>query len=886
MKLRTIYDKQLEYRLNYIFQLAALIALVLAGNNTYAQKPDIPTIIERARTLINKGEAATAINVADSALQLAIQQKDNKSRINAMRIKGKGLFAADKKKEAAELYFEALRFCTSPADDKETAMLYREIGYTYFSQGHPREAKEYYKKEIAIKISVYGRDSIGEQLINLAVMHDQLKEKDSAFMVLKEVDAILTRNDNLKLRGYYYLNLGALLESVKKLDSAEYFYRRAYDVWHQIGNESQIYKATFNIGYVAEEKGNYAEAIKYYKLCEESAKKFGFQTEIAHVYGTMAEAYASLKDYKNAYTYLYKYAILNDSLSKGEFNNYVVKLDKQFQTDKNRETIQQQKIKLQDANLEVQKQQNKALLIIVILIGVVLIAVIVIGYTTFKGRVQRQVEAAKQQFFANVVHEIRTPLSMIQGPIKVLQGQVNDPAQLYQLDMAERNTTRLNELVNQMLDISKVDAGKYQLNESVGNIDQFLEDITRQYQVLATEKGVILLKQAETNTGNILFDKDALEKTIGNLVSNAIKYTAAGGTVGLDVAAEQAGAGLNFTFTVWDTGKGIPKDEQQKIFNRFFRSKEQVDAGTKGIGIGLSLVSDLVQLMNGTINVESEPGKGAVFTVQIPLRPAETTVAGNSADTAGHTILLVEDDADILAFNKILLTEKGYHVRTAANGIDAIAALKDELPDIIITDLMMPGKDGLAVIKEVRSNPLTDHIPVIILSAKASAQSKMEGVTEGAQVYLSKPFQPEELVGMVRNQLSIIERQKTRYRENTEQQNIPIEERFSGDDPFTRKCYAVIQEHLDDAQLSVEKLAELMNINRSHFQRKIKALTGYSPSELIKTIRLEKAKELLQKKEGNITEVAYATGFTSQSYFTKCFSDHFGYPPSQEVKKI
>ncbi len=244
-------------------------------------------------------------------------------------------------------------------------------------------------------------------------------------------------------------------------------------------------------------------------------------------------------------------------------------------------------------------------------------------------------------------------------------------------------------------------------------------------------------------------------------------------------------------------------------------------------------------------------------------------------------ILIVEDDKDILQFNRSLMEEEGYSVVTAQNGNEAIVALSNALPDLVVTDLMMPGKDGLELLKEIRANVLTAHIPVIILSAKASVQARTEGLAEGAQAYLPKPFSPAELKGLVRNQLQLLHSQKERYKADTTSDNKNVEERFSGTDPFTQKCYATIQEHLDDPQLSVEKLAELMTINRSHFQRKIKTLTGYSPSELIKTIRLEKALEILLKKEANITETAYATGFTSQSYFTKCFSEHFGYPPSQ-----
>ncbi|MCW3121300.1 MAG: hypothetical protein JWQ38_792 [Flavipsychrobacter sp.] len=863
-----------------VYLLVAMVLCLLAAEPAQARQQEVSRMLDRAMVLIDSGVAEQGLPLADSALKLAKQQDDHQLIIQGMSTKGKALLYVSRNKEAVDLYFEALALCKPPSDNRLIANLYKEIGYTYFRQAHYREAKSYYQKELALRRVVMGNDSVGACLINIAVMHQDLKEFDSARIVFNEVAAILARKDQVKLRGFYYLNRGSMLELTGNLDSATYYYQCAHDVWKSLGNQSEIYKATFNLGYIAEEKKDYLQALKYYHLSEEAARKYGLQKDIAHVYGTMAEAYAAINDYKNGYLNLYKYVELTDSLSKSEFNSYVVKLDKQFQAEKNKEIIQAQQLKIETDNVAIQKGRNTTLLIIIILIAVLLISVVAFVYFTFQKRVQKEVEAAKEKFFANVVHEIRTPLSMIQGPIKVLQSKVTDPELHYQLDMAERNTERLGALINQMLDISKIEADKYALKESVGNISAFMVDVTGQYLPQAQEKGLNLSQQIEATSGNVYFDKDAIEKITGNLLGNAIKYTPSGGTIGIETAIARDAGNLKMTITVWDTGAGISKEEQPKIFSRFFRAREQ--EGIKGTGIGLSLVKDLVTLMHGTIDVDSDPGKGSVFTVVLTLRQAEQVVAG-SDELAGDVVLLVEDDSDILDFNKTLLAEKGYQVLTARNGDEALVIIKEQLPDLVVTDLMMPGKDGLALIKDLRVNPLTGHIPVIILSAKASGQAKVDGAECGAQVYLSKPFQPDELVALVKNQLQVLEQQRAYYQQQSKKEDAPVADRFAGTDPFTQKCYDVINKHLDDTQLSVGKLAELMNINRSHFQRKIKALTGYSPSELIRNIRLEKAREMLLKKEGNITEIAYSTGFTSQSYFTKCFSDHFGYPPSHEV---
>ena len=827
-------------------------------------------MLEKAKEQLNLKNPDSALLLAEEVLKMA-DKDDNDGIIKALGIKAKAFFQKDKYNQSVTILFDALRRCKDPRDNKHIAYLYGELGYVYYAQKHYAESKSYYYRQIDLLRKLYGTDSLADALINLATMHQGLKEFDSARVALDEAGNIITHNGNLKQQGYYYLNRGSMLLSTNEPDSAEYYYRKAYEAWNAIGYESQIYKTTFNLGYLAEQKKDFRKAIDYYHLTENAVKKFGLRSEIAHVYGTMAEAYAAINQYDSAYNYLYQYVVISDSITHDEFNTTLAKLDKQYQSEKNKETIHEQQ-------LELEQQHDKIFLIITLLIIVLLAGVVLFGYLTFRRSVQQQVDDAKGRFFANVVHEIRTPLSMIKAPVKLLQEKTTDADTLYQLDIADRNITRLNDLVNQMLAISKIDATQYILKESLGDPAIFINTIADGYKLQAMEKQILMHYTVETPACNVLFDKDGLEKITANLLSNAIKYTPAGGNIGVELSKN----GTNWTLTVWDTGTGIDKSDHEKIFSRFYRAQRHEADGSNGTGIGLSLVKELVLLMNGSIKVESEVGKGAVFTVSLPLNePENNTLPAFSVDENAPVILVVEDDDEIRDYNKVLLQSNGYNVMTARNGNEATTLLQDELPDLIITDLMMPEKDGITLIKEIRNNEATDHIPIIVLSARSSAQAKIEGISGGAQVYLDKPFIPAELIALVKNQLQVLQKQKENLQQSATAIDKTIEERFEQTDPFTRKCYAIIREHLDDAQLSVEMLAGLMNINRSHFQRKIKTLTGYSPSELIKTIRLETALKMLLNKERNITETAYATGFTSQSYFTKCFSEHFGYPPSQ-----
>jgi DNA-binding response OmpR family regulator/two-component sensor histidine kinase len=450
------------------------------------------------------------------------------------------------------------------------------------------------------------------------------------------------------------------------------------------------------------------------------------------------------------------------------------------------------------------------------------------------------------------------------------------------LNIAEKNAGRLNELITQMLSISKIDAATYQLNENYGDLDIYLSDLSLQYAEQAKQTGLNFSTQIDCLSDLTLFDKDALDKILGNLLSNAIKYTASGGSVGIEATCTTAQEGVIAKISVWDNGLGISKNDQAKIFDRFYRSADQHRGNIKGVGIGLSLAMELVKLMNGKIDVMSEPGNGSVFTVTLPLK-LKPTVTNTEAPTAiDKCILIVEDDADILDFNRRLLQEQGFEVTTAVNGEEALKAVAQKLPDLIITDLMMPIKDGFALLADIRADDITKEIPVVILSSKSAAGSRITALEGGAQVYLPKPFLPDELVATVKSQLLVSQR-RTEPTGETAEVKLSLEEQIQKADPFAKKCYAIVQEHINDSELTVEFLADRMHVNRSHFQRKLKASAGYSPNELIRAVRLEKAHAMLQAREGNISEIAYSTGFTSPSYFGKCYTDYFGHPPSKHA---
>lgn len=878
--------------LTYLLVITIVIFPVLA----HAGSPvDTATsLVSKARIYSNLRNGDSSLHYAQLALADGKKRKDTALIVRSMALIGKANFYLKKTTDAANTYFDALKIARPGKDDDQIAFIYGEIGFVYFNTQHYKEAKEYYYKSLAIRKQLGQKKDIVSALINISVMSRQANDKGEAYTALRQAGNILATINDSALAGFFYNNLGVYHEYARQLDSARYYYLKAYDIWKAVNKVSEIYRTTFNIGYLAVERGNHKEALQYFKLAQSSAERYGSGTDIAHVYGTMAESFAATGSYKEAYQYLYKYAMLKDSLATGSFNGQLAELDKKYQTEKNKELIQEQQLKLKTANLQIQKQRSTILLVLLILVVAVAAAIIIFISYTFKRRLSDRVEEAKTRFFDNVVHEIRTPLSMIQAPISLLQSKIADPDLQQQLQLANRNIIRLNELVTQMLDVSKIDSATYKLNERLGDAAAIIQDITTAYQDTARQQAVTLTCHTQGATGLTYIDADALEKIMGNLLSNAFKFTPHGGKVEVALHCQPS----LLTIQVSDSGPGIPNSDMPHIFNRFYRVEQHEKAGIKGVGIGLSLVKELVTLMSGTISVANQPTGGAIFTVALPLRqpqtqPAFTPVvdippASNSVDAAQadsnpdlKVILLVEDDKDILDFNANLLTQNGYHVLTATRVAQAEAILAKELPDLIITDLMMPDRDGMELVKSVRASASTNHIPIVVLSARRTAAIRVGTIDQGAQVYLPKPFMPDELLSTIKSQLAIIDNVRHKYQQQAAQPDTPVAEKFASTDPFTQRFFDLVQQHLDDAQLSVEKMADMMHMNRSHFQRKLKTLTGFSPSELIRSIRLEKALEMLRSKAGNVTEIAYATGFTSQSYFSKCFTEHFGYPPSQ-----
>lgn len=522
----------------------------------------------------------------------------------------------------------------------------------------------------------------------------------------------------------------------------------------------------------------------------------------------------------------------------------------------------------------------------------------------------QEIDQLKSRFYTNISHEFRTPLTLILGPVEKLlyQSESNTVKPLYQL--IQRNAQRLLTLVNQLLDLSKLETG-LKIEARKGDIVRFLDTVFLSFNQLAEIHKISYSVKLPSTPAMANFDADKLEKIATNLLTNAFKFTPEGGSVSASAWLESMDAHsgpVQLKIEVTDTGVGIPADQLYLIFNRFYQANN-TNGQSEGMGIGLALSRELTELLGGRISVSSAEGKGSTFTVFLPLHleteaspdfspfsrpgtpPAEVSLAevreeegGISSDNQEKevpTLLVIEDNPEVRQFICQQLPT-GYHLLEAGNGKEGIERAIAHIPDLIVCDIMMPDIDGMEVCRQLKSNELTCHIPVILLTARAGTDDRLAGLTHGADDYITKPFRMAELVVRIKN---LIEQRKLlRKRFGKEMvlqpKGTPV---TSTDEKFLRRVLAIVEEHIADESFGVEIFAREAAMSRAQLYRKLHALTGQSPGEFIKAIRMKRAACLLLQQYGNISEVAFATGYSDPSYFTKCFREEFGKSPSEYV---
>jgi signal transduction histidine kinase/DNA-binding response OmpR family regulator len=550
----------------------------------------------------------------------------------------------------------------------------------------------------------------------------------------------------------------------------------------------------------------------------------------------------------------------------------------------------------------------------------------------------KEMDQVKSRFFANISHEFRTPLTLILSPLDKMLLDSRDKEQKKELRVMRRNSQRLLTLINQLLDLSRFDSGKMELQAACQNIIPFLKGTLASFHMVAVENQLELEFHCEEEEISLYFDAPKMEEVMYNLLINAIKFTPNGGkiTVSVTVGKDQQDKEkerVDFVYiSIRDTGPGISQEQLAHIFDRFYQAEGLKGRGHKGTGIGLALTKEIVLLHHGKIDVHSREGQGTEFVIQLPmgrdhLKPGE--IVSTSEDAAGkgkckeieilhvtkgleeeeeednrdtgevepvgkvetdlhenemslqekNVILVVEDESEVRQYIRTSI-EASYAVVEAENGKEGIAKAKEIIPDLIVSDIMMPEIDGYELCRVLKKDINTSHIPVVLLTAKASEESIIQGLETGADDYITKPFNTKMLLNRIKNLIEL--RRQLQLKIQRKKMLLPTEISVSSpDEKFLKEFQGIIEKNLSDPDFNVDELSQKLIMGRSTLYRKIQALTGETPNQFILSYRLERGAQLLKENFGNVTEVAFAVGFSSAPYFSKLFKEKFHQTPSE-----
>ena len=510
----------------------------------------------------------------------------------------------------------------------------------------------------------------------------------------------------------------------------------------------------------------------------------------------------------------------------------------------------------------------------------------------------------KNQFFSNISHELRTPLTLILGPSSdLLESGAMPPHQKNKLTFINNNAKRLLRLINQLLDLSKLEAGKLELRASQQNIVKLVIAITESFSSMATAREIHLECVPKVKEIHVFYDADKLEKVLINLLSNAMKFTKPKGSVFVSVNKTDN----TCVISVKDTGIGINNEQLPYVFDRFYQADNTESREHEGTGIGLSLSKELIELHGGSITVTSEPQVGSTFEISLPLGKAhlqehqlaklnvpKIRTVEEVMEPIAHLdisdeefgekklVLLVEDNMEMRNYIKSHLDQE-FGILEAENGLEGLQMAKEHVPDLIISDVMMPKMDGTQLCKSVKEDDITSHIPIVLLTAKASEEDRIQGLRIEADAYLAKPFNKVELKAVIQNLIANRKKLQKRFANTTliSPKEIAV---TSMEQQFLEKLVEEIEENIGDESFGVEQLADTINLSRSQLHRKMISITNQTPSLFIRKYRLERAKNLLEQGAGRVSDIAFQVGFSSPSYFTKYFVEEFGKTPKNAAK--
>jgi signal transduction histidine kinase/DNA-binding response OmpR family regulator len=802
---------------------------------------------------------------------------------------------------------------------------YRLLGTCYF-EFDPKLSEHY--SNVSLSLAKANNDSIFlvKAYLDLGVLKESSNDYVNSISYLDSALLIASNNHQLfispvikirKLITSFNLMKNGKNKFTLEDEIASFYLNAILSVIEQAKVQKNHYALAIAFRFLGEvyvQVGRYYDAERSVNQSLRMAESLHLKEVVRKGYQTMATIKLNQKDFRNAYDYQEKFHSLNDSILNERKARQIALIETQLASEKKENEI----------NLLMQKSKLETRLKSILIIGILLLLIALIiclelnhsrqkkATELLKAQAQlnvklKETDEIKRRFFANISHEFKTPLSLIIAPLEERIKESSSSEEKQDLELIKRNAGKLMSLINELLDLSKLEVGKLKLTLNPIDINSFIEKIALSFEPMAYQKKIDFQCSVPIKKITGWMDEDKMEKILNNLLSNAFKFTPSGGVITLAANIDNAN---RLILNVKDTGIGISKEDQSRIFEPFFQGKENSSQGT---GLGLSLVKQLVTIHLGVVDFESHIGQGTSFRIIIPIdeqayqqveekhsdvvtealekevAPHKTELSKINDNEVKHEpgkpmLLLVEDNNDMLEFLSKSFKSQ-YNVFTASNGIEGFNFAIEQIPDLIISDVMMPMEDGLSMLRRLRENQRTSHIPIILLTAKGQTDIRIEGFRAGADDFISKPFSNEELVvranSILEQRNNLTKRHHQRYVTST----LPVTD-SSLDEKFLQKIKSFIEDNMSDTQFSVEKLAEDMNLSRAQLFRKLKGLIGISPNKLINDIRLQRAADLISAKADTLTQIGYRVGFNEHSYFAKRFKEKFGVTPGEYVDSI
>ncbi len=907
------------------FLITALISFYLTGF-AFPQTDNIDSLrlelkdaleVEKVDLLLEIAQAYRNIDVeegissATEALQLARKIGYVDGEAAALHNTAKLLRMKSEYSEALDFHLSALKIYESTGNKLQIAYVHNDIAFCYYDLEQAQKLKENLMKALFIFQEIGHEKGIADVTNNLGVSFDILGQLDSAIVYFERS---LIMNQKIGAReeaANCRLNLAAVYTIQQKYDESKKLIEQARSYFIESDNRYAQIVVFIELANLSSAEGDFHSAIEYAEQGYEAAINYGSIHKAMNISSHLINYYSRLNDGPNSYKYFEIYDDLKDSI----FNEDNARLLTETETSYETELKEQQIIALNQTNLQEKFRRNAfaALSVLILILGLLLI-----NRKRIEARKNRllydkgqEVEKMKSSFFANMTHEFRTPLTLILGPIESLKEKITSKEANKQLEVMEKNASRLLDLINQLLDLSKLESGKMKLQTEALDIASLLNRITGLFESAAEIKQIRISFENRLENSLCQLDSDKIEKVFVNLISNALKFTPKGGSI--YIVLERAPTAMtevkqSIQIRIKDSGKGIPATDLEHIFDQYFQSDQDTTYEYTGTGIGLSLSKELVELHGGSITVSSEAGQGTEFTLSFPdnissvaslpdegktlkqrlsktIRTDEAQdapvlpVATSSISLKGPLVLLIEDNREVRDYiEEVLSTD--YKIETAKDGLQGYEKALHLTPDLIISDVMMPKMNGLELCEKLKADEKTSHIPILLLTARAAVEDRIKGLEHKADAYLAKPFVPKELQVRIANLIENRRKLSEKYSREIVLKPGDVSAE-SVDDLFLEKLKTLLEKNLANEMLGVDDLAGELHMSRSQLHRKMKALTNLPPNEFVRNYRLMRGMELIKSNAGSTAEIAFDVGFNSPSYFTRCFREYFGFPPSE-----